>query len=390
MKTKIIFVDDEKSILDGLRRVLRPARKHWDMSFVSSGQDALTLFSNNSFDVIISDMRMPHMNGIELLTEICQKHPQTLRVVLSGYSESALILESVRVAHQYLPKPSDYSTIKSTVDSALRLKSMLRNEKVSTLVAKIQSLPSLPQIFDDINEELSREDCSLLVIAELISADISMTAKLLQICNSAYFGLSRAIESPMDAVNYLGIDTIKSLVLSIKIFEEFSDKEEDNSALLKVWTLSQTVAILAKDIARQQNSDKAIVNQSYTGGLLHNIGEIIVRHEFKSTYPEIEDLQHEQGLHIIEAEQKVLGFSHDIVGAYLLDLWGLPSSICSCSAFLYTDQHLNFDNPGSAEFVFIAYSLIQDLNEGTDNRVRLSRYFPEETIDVWKQMAQLG
>ncbi|GAA6151253.1 response regulator [Pseudoteredinibacter isoporae] len=383
----VIFVDDEENVLKGLRRVLHPARKDWSMSFANSGKEALEQMKAEDFDVVISDMRMPQMNGVELLTQIKDLYPETLRVVLSGYSETELILSCVKVAHQYLPKPTDYKTIKSTVEKALRLKHLLANEALSTAISKLENLPSLPKIYDDINNELKKEDVNLQTISELISADVSMTAKLLQICNSAYFGLNRNIDSPVDAVNYLGIDTIKSLILTIKIFEQFSETGMPKEKLESIWLDSQSTAMLAKAIASKAGCDKSLINQAYTGGLLHNIGEIILRHELAEQYGNVEALCLNQGMTLIEAEQHVFGFSHDIVGAYLLDLWGLPSSISTSLALLHQEAHLNFDTMNSAELVFIAHKIVLIRKGQRDYQKTLLTYFEQETIDDWLLLA---
>lgn len=357
------------------------------MSFANSGQEALEMMKADNFDVIISDMRMPQMNGVELLTQIKDLYPETLRVVLSGYSETELILSCVKVAHQYLPKPTDYKTIKSTVEKALRLKHLLSNETLSTAISKLENLPSLPQIYDDINNELKKEDANLQTLSELISADISMTAKLLQICNSAYFGLNRNIDSPVDAVNYLGIDTIKSLILTIKIFEQFSESDIPKEKLESIWLDSQSTAMLAKLIASKAGCDKSLINQAYTGGLLHNIGEIILRHELPEQYDKVEALCQNQDLDVISAEQQTFGFSHDVVGAYLLDLWGLPSSISSSLALLHQVEHLNFDGMNPAELVFIAHKILMIRKGQRDHQKTLLQYFEQETIDDWLLLA---
>jgi YesN/AraC family two-component response regulator len=84
MNPHILFVDDEPNLIDGLRRMLRSFRQRWNIAFATSGSEALELMSQRPFDVIVSDMRMPGMDGRQLLEEVEKRHPQTVRVVLSG------------------------------------------------------------------------------------------------------------------------------------------------------------------------------------------------------------------------------------------------------------------------------------------------------------------
>lgn len=386
MKANIIFVDDEENILKGLRRSLHPARDEWSMNFVSSGKEALDLMKTKKYDVIISDMRMPHMNGVELLSRVKELYPYTLRIILSGYSETELILNCVKVAHQYLPKPSNFNTIKSTVDTALRLSASFQNEKLQKTVSKIESLPTLPRIYDEINEELRKEDADLKKVSALISSDISLTAKLLQICNSAFFGLNRTVDSPDEAVNYLGIDTVKSLVLSIKIFEQFSENDSKNSDLEKIWAQSQKVASLAKKISKYENCEKTVVNQSYTGGLLHKIGEIIFRQECPNQFRAVIEICANENIDQIEGEHKVFGFDQNIVGAFLLDIWGLPVTISNSLALQQQPQNLDFDNFGAAEIVYVAKKTMQHDEGLLDPKDAFFTSFKKDRIDNWKSL----
>ena len=106
-KRKILFVDDEPNILQGLRRMLHSMRRDWDMEFAESGQQALELLNNSHFDVVVTDMRMPGMNGLELLNEIKRLYPEVIRIVLSGQASKEIIIQSVGPIHQYLSKPTN-------------------------------------------------------------------------------------------------------------------------------------------------------------------------------------------------------------------------------------------------------------------------------------------
>jgi len=113
-KKRVLFVDDEPRILDGRRRMLRSMRHEWKMSFAETGQEALAILANQPFDVVVVDMRMPGMDGVQLLSEVRKRH-QIIRIVLSGTADREAILRAVGLAHQYLSKPCDAETLKSVL-----------------------------------------------------------------------------------------------------------------------------------------------------------------------------------------------------------------------------------------------------------------------------------
>jgi len=117
--TRIIFVDDEPRVLDGIRRFLYPMRREWDMSFACSGPQALEIMAHDPFDVIVTDVRMPGMDGTELLARVRDLHPGVVRIVLSGHSDRDLTLKAAVSAHKYLSKPCDAQSLKVTIAGAV-------------------------------------------------------------------------------------------------------------------------------------------------------------------------------------------------------------------------------------------------------------------------------
>ena len=189
MKKKILFVDDEEMVLDGLKRMLRPYRSEWDMAFVDSGHKALDLLSQSEFDVIVADMRMPEMNGATLLNTVMKKYPRIVRLILSGHSDNEMIFEAMGATHQYLAKPCKPEVLQSVIRRALAARESLHNEELLRMVGRMRSLPSLPMLYHEIMAKLQNPDIKLEDITSTIARDIGMTAKILQLVNSAFFGL---------------------------------------------------------------------------------------------------------------------------------------------------------------------------------------------------------
>ncbi|NNF66588.1 MAG: HDOD domain-containing protein, partial [Gammaproteobacteria bacterium] len=327
---RILFVDDEPMVLTGLRRMLRGLRHEWEMEFLPGGEEALNAMARSAVDVIVSDMRMAGMDGVQLLTEVKSRHPNTVRIALSGHADMEMVLECIGATHQYLAKPCDAETVKATIDRACTLRDLLNNEQLQTLITEMGSLPSLPTLYMEIMQAV-RDGKALSDIGEIIAQDVAMTAKVLKVVNSAFFGISRHVESPAQAAAILGLDAVRSLVLSAKVF---SDMGKDAALdLEELWQHSARVGALARRIAKAESQPAKIVDLAQMGGMLHEVGKLVLSSQFGDKYQKVVAMQKQDGKSCWEAEQEVFGHTHCEVGAYLLGLWGLPNPIVESAAF---------------------------------------------------------
>jgi HD-like signal output (HDOD) protein len=331
MKKRILFVDDESMILEGLQRMLRSMRAEWEMEFVESAEKALRLLDQKPFDVIVSDMRMPRMNGAELLAEVMKRHPNTVRLILSGYADKDLILKCVGSTHQYLAKPCDAESLKATVARASNLEDSLHNVRLKTLVCQMNRLPSVPTLYMQVVEKASRAGASIEDIGAVISRDIGMTAQVLKLTNSAFFGLPRQLASADEAVAYLGLETIKSLVLSIHAFSQFEKTETGPLKIESLWNHSMQVAGLAKRISKLEGQESNAAEEAFTSGMLHDIGKLVLSVNLPKDYTEATRLA-QSGMELPAAEEQVFGANHADVGGYLIGLWGLPVPVVEAVA----------------------------------------------------------
>ena len=334
---KIIFVDDDPNVTDGLRRMLRPMRGEWEMSFALSGRDALDVMASEPFDIVISDMRMPGMDGSQFLTEVMSRHPQTIRFILSGYAESSMVLRSVGTAHQYLSKPCDANELKATVERACALRDLLRNDNLRLLVTRMQSLPSMPSLYLELTQELRADEVSLKKISGIIAKDPAMTAKMLQMVNSAFFGLRRHVSNAEDAVSLLGVDMIVSLVFSISVFSLFEEIKLPNFSLQKYWAHSQRVGKFAKWLAKSENQPDA--DLAMTAGMLHDVGKLVLAANLPEAYDELIAKAGWENADLEDLERQTFGATHSEVGGYLLGLWGLPNLLVEALVFHHRPSH---------------------------------------------------
>lgn len=342
MKKRIMFVDDDSTILQGLRRLLRRRRAEWDMVFVEDGETALETIGQSDFDVIVTDMRMPGMDGAQLLTAVREKHPQIARIILSGQSDKEASLKSVGPAHQFLSKPCDPDVLMTCVSRSLQLRDLLAHDKLQSLTSHIGSLPSLPNIYTEIVQALQSENASIHDIGKIVSKDIGMTAKILQLVNSSFFGLPRRITDPAQAAGLLGLETIGTLVLSVNVFSQFSEKTIRKFALNDLWSHSMAVGVNARAIADSlETADKKVAEDAFLAGILHDIGKLILASELPEEYGEALDLAKREEISPVCAEDRVFGTTHAEIGAYLLGLWGMPDAIIEAVAFHhYPEQSL--------------------------------------------------
>ena len=332
-KKNILFVDDEPNILSGLKRMLRSMRKEMDFHFAESGQAALDLIDEKPIDVIVSDMRMPGMDGATLLTTIRKRNPEITRIMLTGQADEDSIMRTVEVVHQCLAKPLDPDALREILTRACALHERMSNDALRSLIGSLSGLPSIPAIYNELQDKLNDPECVIGDIAEIIEKDISMTAKILQLVNSAFFGLYKNIETPGRAVNLLGLDTIKALVLGIGVFSELKGPSSKVFSLSDLWDHSVTVAGFAKKIAQLENADKKIVDDAFIAGMIHDIGKLLLFSTMNEQTIEAAELARSEQTLFSMAEEKVFNADHTDVGGYLIGLWGLPGSVVEAIAF---------------------------------------------------------
>ncbi|HZQ24361.1 MAG TPA: response regulator [Terriglobales bacterium] len=330
---RILFVDDEPMVLVGLQRSLRSMRQDWEMVFVESAAKALEAIELAPFDIVVTDMRMPGMDGAELLQEVKNRSPQALRMVLSGQSDNDSILRSVNPTHQYLSKPCDGEELKSRLLRAFALKDLLQNPELKELVSKLDSLPSLPALYLELTQELRAPEPSMAKVGKLITADMAMTAKVLKLVNSAFFGLRCEVSKASHAVEMLGLDTIRALVLSTHVFSEFHASFLTDVDMQYMWEHSLASSSYAKRLATLEHCERKTVDDCFTASLLHDAGKLILMSLGGDRYRQVTRVRDAESIPLYEAERKVFGCSHAEIGAYLFGLWGLPGAIVEAVAY---------------------------------------------------------
>jgi HD-like signal output (HDOD) protein/CheY-like chemotaxis protein len=319
-------------VLRGLERSLSDQADVWDMTFVHRGEDALAFLDHETCDVIVTDMLMPGMNGAELLNEVVRHYPGVTRIVLSGHADHDLVMQCVGTAHQYLSKPCEPALLIATIERLLALRSMVQSDPVRNLVARLDRLPSRPDLYGKILAALASPRTELAHIGMIVQEDIAMTAKLLKLVNSAFFGIGHSISTANEAVQYLGVDILKALVLSVHVFECCPHLEKAGLHSASMSRQATMTAAAAKAIAHLEHLALAAQEEAFTAGLLHNCGLLVLAENMPEQLAGAIERARAQGLPLGRFEKDQYGATHGQVGGYLLGLWGLPHTIVEAVA----------------------------------------------------------
>ncbi len=345
MKPAILFVDDEANILQGLRRMLRGMRSEWDMDFAEGGEIALSKLSGKTFDVVVTDMKMPGMNGAELLDQVSALYPRSIRLILSGEADTEATFRTIKTSHQFLPKPSNSERLAEIIKATLQRRDSLGDEKLQTLVTAVGCLPVSQAAGEALNDLIEQESASIDQAADIFALDPALTAKVIQLANSAYFGIGDPVVSPKAAVNLLGWDVLRVLLLKHALGTAYPAGA--NKAIYEsTMAQAQDVSELAGWIASQEGADQADVNRAQLTGLLQGLGRLVLCAAGAEDYAKVPALV-TAGKTIGEAEYEIFGEHHWTLGAYLAQLWALPQPVVDAIRFLHQPSALEESAQGS-------------------------------------------
>ena len=327
MKPSVLFVDDEPNVLSGIKRMLYPKRSVWDMTFCGGGREALQKLDETSYDILVTDLLMPEMDGAALLEAVFTRHPSVIRLVLSGQSEKQRIYKVSRYAHQFLAKPLQSEQLAQAIDRMISLRDVITNPDVQQLAASLDRLPALPAVHQRILLELQAPQPSMARLGELITQDMGLSATMLKLVNSSFFGLRSPASSPAFAVNLLGLDVISGLVVSTGLFHSFDPSKFPGYRLDGLWQHSLNTGLVCKAIARFEGLDASKQDDLYVAGILHDIGKLVLLSSAPEVYARTIAACQRDNTAIWRTETAALGCTHAELGAYLLSLWGFSEAV---------------------------------------------------------------
>ncbi|MDH3302276.1 MAG: response regulator [Acidimicrobiia bacterium] len=323
----VLFVDDENEVLNGLRGALRRLRNTYSFHFACGAEEALAILDRAAIDVVVTDMRMPGMNGVELLAQIKTRHPGVVRYVLSGEAQQELVVRAVPVAHRWLTKPCDREDLTAALGEAVRFRALLADPALKRAVSSTGTLPSPPRLYGELLELLSNGEVPVADVADLVGTDPAISAKLLQWANSAFSGGQRC-DDLRTAVVRIGFSTISQMVLVAGVFRQLEPREAipgfDADLLGHHAGLISTIA---GELARPGESSSARL-----GGLFSEVGLLLEATCLPDRLGEAYELATRADITLVEAERQRFGLAYPDLGGHLLSVWGLPTGVALAAA----------------------------------------------------------
>lgn len=349
---RVLFVDDEPQVLQGLRVSLYARRKEWDMQFAAGGAQAIELMRGSAFDALVTDLRMPGVNGTALVAWARTNSPDTIRIVLSGYADEEQSRQLVSMAHRYLSKPCEPTRLEECVDRCLTTRALIQSDELRIQLGSVGTLPPMPATFAALQRALADPTTDSSKIAAIVQKDTAIAAKVLQACNSAFFRLPRRVASIQQAVSYLGLSTVRSMVLSAELFKA----GQSVCAALDLGQL-QRHALCVAALARSLINEPARAEEAFLAGLLHDVGFLLLGRLLKEKM-QLALEANAAGMPLAEAERAYVGVDHGTAGAYLLGLWGLPFEVVEAVAHHEDPAPMARASPDAQSAIGVAHALL--------------------------------
>jgi len=355
----VLFVDDEPLVLSGLRRMLGQ-HAEWCPQFAESAEAALQRLEREPYDVLVTDLRMPKMDGLSLLRQTAERFPGVVRIAISGHVEEAMALRAIPMAHLFLVKPCRREALLGALERAHRVHQLVLDPELREAIGGTTSLPSRPRVYAQLTEALAEPDVSIDEVARIIERDLALSAKLLHIVNCALLAPVHRISNVRAAVTRAGLRRIKFLVLSAEVFQLWRGSLPGWS-IDEVFSRSLQVAELAMRLLDEEEARE----DAFLAGLLHDLGQLVLAGRAPKRLEQSLAAVQSSGTPLPRVEQQLYGVGHAEVGAYLLGLWGLPYPIMEAVAYHHRPEAHFEHGLDVASAVMIAALLLEEPATGS-------------------------
>jgi putative nucleotidyltransferase with HDIG domain len=333
MSKRILFVGGDQTLCRDFQAHCLGPESAWTVQHIANEDEALALCHQQTMAAVVADVNVNGKSGTELLDSFMRRQPKALRIIISDLSDVESTMKCIGHAHHHLLKPCSAQTLLHALEQAFEQEAWLPSEPVQGLIAQMRQVPSPLKAYTQMVEEMNSPTCSLEKIGQLVAQDPAVTAKVLQLANSAVFGLELNVIHPAEAIGYIGLETTKAVVLLAHTFSSFDHLRLVRFSIEDLWRHSVEVARLAKRVAEMENAGEEMVEQSFVAGLLHDIGKLLFAANHGGLFSKVLRITREQRCNLWEAEAQVLpGVGHAELGATVLGIWGLPKSITEAVA----------------------------------------------------------
>jgi len=327
----LVFANPEESAQ--VSQAFEDMRPKWEFECVNDPATVASLLPRASFDAAVVDLLLPAGAGVELLQQLMELSPHTLRLGLTTGSERHSLQQVGAPVHQFLSKPCDPTVLRAVLARAFAAHNFVANDEFKKLVAGITSLPVLPRIYVELMQELTSAEPSLERAGQVVARDMGLSVKILQLVNSAFFGLGRQIGHPSEAAMFLGTETLKALALSLQVFSQFQHLKLTELSVENLWQHSWTTGVLAKRLCDLEETDRTLTDEAFVSGLLHDVGKLVLAANFPSSLEQNIRQSRHDNIPLWEQECRGWGASHAELGGYVLERWGLAPGVVEAVAF---------------------------------------------------------
>jgi len=325
---RILFVDDEPAVLEGVRGLLS-SQTDWQITFAADAAAALAALETAPYDLVVADIRMPVTDGIALLHIVKDQFPRVGRIASSVRTDRESVARALSVAQQFVSKPFNGSVLRMQITRLCDLHSRLSDDILRAVIGRLDRLPSAPSVYFELNKAVAKPEVGLAEIADIVDCDPAVSAKVLQLVNSAYFGLAQPIASIHQAVLYLGVDLLKALALTAHVFSKEQTAKLDGFSMPQL----QEQSMLCAQLANRLVDDQGLGDEAYAAGLIHDIGKIVLAVGLPKEFAEVLRTARFRKMPVHVVEKDILGVNHADIGAYLLGTWGLPLATVEAVAY---------------------------------------------------------
>jgi putative nucleotidyltransferase with HDIG domain len=385
MEHRILFVDDEPLMREFYRMTGTLLGPEYHMLTASTGVEGLELLKDNPIDIVVSDLAMPEMNGADFMTNVMRWHPESMRIVISGHADQLTVAQCLMFGHRYFHKPFDIKTLTSVLRRICELKEHVCNERIKKVISGLGALPTPPDLYLRLAKELSSPFSTIESITDVVKEDPALTVKLLQIVNSAAFGVSRKVTSVPEAVQLIGTQILRAIMLTVQAFKFYESTSMRSVSLTQLWNHSLRTAIAAERLARFEQLPPQWCEEAFVAGLLHDIGKLILAANVDDEYEVIFRKSRAENIPLDQLEREAFGATHAQIGAYLLGLWGIPENIINT-----VELHHNPEDDIAGRFSPVTALHVAQCLDPTENRaMRLDHQYLKKLgldhrIDTWR------
>lgn len=393
-KRHVLIVDGDPHVLDGYRRLVSDQHLQWDMSFCSSGTDALELLKAKAFDVLVTELQLPGINGVELMSRAIEVAPDVVRIVLTGYTNVHLSVEAADLAHQFLNKPCELDHLREAIEHGCEVQSMISSDRVKCAIGRVGKLPSPPIVYHELNRALRKDSTDSAVITAIIEKDMAIAAKILRLVNSAFFGLRRRVASLEQAVSLVGVRQIRDVVLATHIFSSFTlVRTGTELSLDRLREHSVAVGKLARSIMLEEGASRELADQAFVAGLLHSFGILVLASNSFSKYDKAIDYCKRKQRSLSSVEKVLFDVTHAEAGAYILGLWKIPPVIVEAVLMHQAPSQGGLPSWGPLAAVHVADALLHEDEGAPYPGAKLDHPFLKKLslsarVDTWRLLAQ--